>query len=459
MIPSSFRDPSGFLFQDNGRLYRQINQQYKVHFDRLMQSGLYDKLTQAGLLIPHHAAETDLARTDTAYQIIQPDIIPFISYPYEWSFSQLKDTALATLRIQKIALRHGMTLKDASAYNIQFYHGKPLLIDSLSFEVYRDGQAWIPYRQFCQHFLAPLALMALRDVRLNQLLRVHIDGIPLDLAAKLLPRRAYFKLSLLLHIFLHVRGQAQFTNRTTKQPRNQRQLSKQSLENLIDNLIAGIQSLNWQPAGGDFTWTDYYQGDSYTQTGFDHKKLLVQQFVEQAAPHTAWDLGANTGVFSRILSDKGIFTVSCDIDPGAVEINYRQMVKQQEQHLHPLLVDLTNPSPAIGWANQERDTFGDRGQPDLVMALALIHHLAISNNVPLGRIAQEFARLGRWLIVEFVPKQDKKVQQLLATREDIFTHYTPAGFEAAFEQYFEIVRAEAIHDSERRLYLMRVRDK
>ena len=186
-LDSSFRDPSGFLFIREGVLYRQVNRAYAENYARLMESGLYAKLVKAGLLIPHTEANIDPPAPELAFKVICPERVPFISYPYEWSFGQLKDAALATLSIQKRALKAGMSLKDASAYNIQFYQAKPTLIDSLSFEIYQEGEPWVAYRQFCQHFLAPLALMAYRDVRLSQLLRVYIDGIPLDLASSLLP--------------------------------------------------------------------------------------------------------------------------------------------------------------------------------------------------------------------------------------------------------------------------------
>src|SRR6185436_4959816 len=188
-LSASFRDPSGFLFSRGGILYRQVNRAYQKEYARLMESGLYEKLVKAGLLIPHVEVDQPPAVEVDALKVIQPDRVPFISYPYEWSFGQLKSAALATLSIQKRALKMGMSLKDASAYNIQFVHGKATLIDTLSFEVYEEGEPWVAYRQFCQHFLAPLALMALKDVRLNQLLRVYIDGVPLDLVSELLPTR------------------------------------------------------------------------------------------------------------------------------------------------------------------------------------------------------------------------------------------------------------------------------
>lgn len=432
-------------------MYRQINRQYQKTYDHLMQSGLYQQLTEAGLLVPHQEVEFPLA--DEAYKVIQPEEIHFISYPYEWSFSQLKAAALATLTIQKHALDHKMTLKDSSAYNLQFVDGKSVLIDTLSFECYEDGAVWTPYRQFCQHFLAPLALMHYTDVRLSQLLRVYIDGIPLDLARKLLPKRAWLRLSLLLHIYLHAESQRRYQGRILSE--SNRKTSRQALLGLIDNLELGIQKLDWKPAGT--AWADYYRDDSYSAGSFAHKTQVVAAFLEQANPEQVWDLGANTGVFSRIASQRGIPTLAWDIDPAAVEINYRQVVEQQEKNLLPLMLDLTNPSAAIGWANEERSSFMERTPVDMVFALALIHHLVIANNVPLAKAAAFFSRIGRWLIIEFVPKDDPKVQTLLATRADIFGDYTVAGFEAAFGDYFSLEGKEALQDSQRVVYLMRRR--
>jgi hypothetical protein len=436
-------------------LYRQVNRVYKDHYDQLISSGLYQRLVEAGLLIPHMEVSLDLARSDEAYKVIQPQVVGFISYPYEWSFSQLKAAALATLEVQKIALEFNMSLKDSSAYNIQFLDGRPVLIDSLSFEPYQENAPWVPYRQFCQHFLAPLALMAYKDVRLNQLSRVFIDGIPLDLAARLLPVRSYFNLSLLFHIHLHAKSQQHFKDRTVSRTATRRGMSRLALLGLVDNLESGVKKLRWNPEKTD--WSHYYQDDSYSAEGIKHKQQLVADFIRVANPQTVWDLGANTGIFSRIASRQAIPTIAWDIDPGAVDINFRQITQDGETNLLPLLLDLTNPSPAIGWNTRERLSFGERGPADLILALALIHHLVILNNTPLDMVAGFLAGLCRWLIIEFVPKHDPKVQKLLATRDDIFPGYTRPGFEAAFTHYFTIERAELISDSSRILYFMRVK--
>ena len=206
-LAGSFRDPSGFVFERQGELYRQVNVIHAEHYDHLVASGLYDHLVRSGLLIPHQEVEIPASEPTRAYRVLKPERIDFVSYPYEWSFGQLRDAARVTIKAQAAALDHGMSLRDASAYNIQFQRGHPLLIDTLSFEKLPEGSPWVAYRQFCQHFLAPLALMSHRDVRLGQLLRIHLDGIPLDLAVRLLPWRTRLRPSLLLHLFLHARSQ------------------------------------------------------------------------------------------------------------------------------------------------------------------------------------------------------------------------------------------------------------
>jgi hypothetical protein len=453
-LPSSFRDPSGFVFWQDGAVYRQINTIYREDYDRLMMSGLHKVLVEEGLVVPHEEVALRSSAPQLAYKVIRPEQIPFVSYPYEWSFSQLKDAALTTLSVQKKALEFGMSLKDCSVYNVQFTKGKPVFIDTLSFEKYREGSPWVAYRQFCQHFLAPLALMSRRDIRLGQLFRNHLDGIPLDLASKLLPRRTRFSFSLLSHIHLHARTQTRYADKQidTSRPK----LSRLGFTGIINSLESGVRSLKWNPGGTE--WGDYYQDTNYSAGAFQHKKQTVADFLEAIHPSSVWDLGANTGIFSRIASDKAIQTISFDIDPAAVEKNYLECRRRNETNILPLLSDLTNPSPGIGWQNQERMSLAERGPADVVLALALIHHLAISNNTPFAKIAEFFASICDSLIVEFVPKSDSQVQRLLATREDIFVDYTQQAFESEFARRFVVERSQPITGSERILYLMRRRE-
>ena len=455
-VAGSFRDPGGFVFIVDGVVHRQVNERARDDYDLLHTSGLYDALVERRLLVAHEEVDVPAPRPG-AYRVIRPQQIPFVSYPYEWCFGQLKDAALATLDIQLLALDHGMTLRDASAYNIQFLEGRPVLIDTLSFGPRRDGEPWVAYRQFCQHFLAPLALMALVDVRLGQLARVHIDGIPLDLASTLLPGATRLRPGLGVHIHAHARSQQRPAGDASRgrSPPPAKAVSDRALRGLVDNLRATVSRLEWWPPATE--WRDYYAGDSYSEEAFARKGELVAAMVERVAPRSVWDLGANTGHFSRIAAAGGAHTVAFDIDPAAVQLGYDEVKKHGDTRILPLVLDLTNPSPAIGWANAERATLAQRGPVDLVLALALIHHLAISNNVPLGRIAAYFAELAPALVIEFVPKSDAKVRTLLASREDIFDDYTQDGFEAAFSALYDIEDRQPVPGSERTLYLLRRR--
>ena len=451
-LPSSFRDPSGYVFTRKGETFRHVSRKYKEQYDCLIDSGLYDALIQLGLLVRHEEVDLDDNAATDAYKILKPELIPFMSYPYEWSFSQLKDAALTTLAIQRNSLAFGMTLKDCSAYNIQFFHGRPILIDTLSFEKYQEGEPWVAYQQFCRHFLAPLALMRYSHVGMGQLSRIHIDGIPLDLAHSLLPMRTRLKPSLQIHIHLHSRFQQKYADRIDAKTNRKKSLRLRGLLGLIDSLESAIKKLRWRQDATE--WGDYDEDDSYTPDALQDKMEVIRQFLLEANPKTVWDMGANTGMFSRLASDMGVRTIAFDKDPSAVERNYHTLVSRKETHLLPLLVDLTNPSPRIGWANRERMDLLERGPTDMLFALALIHHLAISENVPLGMIAEFFRKLCTWTVIEFVPKSDKKVERLLATRDDIFADYTQQNFEDEFETFFEILSVRKIVDSERTLYLM-----
>jgi len=413
-------------------------------YRHLMESGLYRTLVEAELLLPHEELEEGL---------LLPEQLSFVSYPYEWSFSEWKDAALTTLAIQLQALDYGMSLKDASTFNIQFHRGKPMLIDTLSFETYSEGKPWVAYRQFCEHFLAPLALMAYSDIRLGSLLRTYLDGVPLGLAAKLLPWRARLNLPLLAHLHVQARLQTTHTQSTKKEEGGH--ISKEGFRALLESLQSAVVGLQWEPGGT--VWGDYYEGTNYTETAMGAKETLVASFLDQIAPvKNLWDFGANDARFSRLASERGIETVAFDVDPTAVEKGYREVKRRKETHLLPLLLDLTNPSPDQGWAHQERLSLYSRGPAEAGMALALVHHLAIGNNVPLARIAEFFAQASkRWLIIEFVPKEDSQTQRLLEYRPDIFPDYHLDGFEAAFTPYWQIIRQETIPQTKRTLYLLR----
>jgi hypothetical protein len=453
LVAASFRDPHGFVFRRSSVLYRQVNEVHRPHFDRFIESGLYSLLVADDLLVAHEDVDLSLAAAPDAYRIIRPEEIPFISFPYEWSFSMLRDTALAMLRIQELALDHGMSLRDATAYNLTFHKGRPQFIDTTSFEILPEGRPWVAYRQFCQHFVAPLALMSLRDARLGQLSRLYIDGVPLDLASALLPARARAKPGVALHIRMHSKSQRRHEADDAAGSGKTRSFSANAFRGMIASLRKTIERLD-QPAGAS-AWRKYYhESDHYSAEAAERKEALVRAWIDEVGPRTVWDLGANTGRFARLASRVGIDTLALDVDPFCVDEAYRTAWAESDEHLLPLVQDLTNPSTGIGWEGRERPALEDRGPADMVLALALIHHLAIANNLPLTSVLDELARLGRWVIAEFVPKDDPKVQLLMQNREDVFSEYTMERFETVAGARFRIQHRAPVTDSGRTLYLL-----
>ncbi|MFN2398095.1 MAG: class I SAM-dependent methyltransferase [Gemmatimonadaceae bacterium] len=454
-VQGSFRDPSGFLYRRNGVLYRQVNAGFREQFEALNSSGLYAELTADSLLIRHRQVDPALRATPEAHAVLEPEIVKFISYPYEWCFGQLKDAALLTLELQLRALKRNMVLRDASAFNVQFRDGSPIFIDTLSFEQYVEGEPWGAYKQFCEHFLAPLAIMSGRDIRLGQTFRDFIDGIPLDFASHLLPTRSWFRTGLLLHLHLHARAQRKYADAKVSAVARGRKLSRLQLTRLIDSLRSAVDDLSWRAAGTE--WADYVHNHNYSPRAVESKQGIVAQFLSRTKAALAWDMGANTGIFSRIARRTASCVVAMDMDPAAVQLNYEQVKAQHETGILPLIMDARNPAPALGWDHRERMSLAERGPADVVLALALVHHLAIGNNVPLNLVAGWLARLARVLIIEFVPKNDSQTARLLANRPDVFPHYTQEGFEQAFAHLFELEDARRVEDSERVIYRMRAK--
>lgn len=453
-VAGSFRDPAGFMFRRGGIFHRHVTPVGLPSYRQMMSSGLYAALVSQHVLIPHDDIGPDPGQVGT---VLLPRQVPMISYPYEWSLSQLRDAALVTLQAQRLALRFGMTLKDASAYNVQFVDGRPALIDTLSFAPH-DGGPWVAYRQFCQHFYGPLLLGATRDVRLLGLTRQFIDGVPLGLVSRLLSPFSYLRPGALLHVHLHARAESALARGTPHASGTPRAASSgdSRVEALVGSLERGVNGVSWSSRS---VWSEYYaERESYAAEAFIHKARVVGEWLERSRPGVVWDLGANTGHFSRMAAAGGAATVAFDSDAACIDALYREGRRESgPSRILPLVLDLTNPSSAMGWAHQERLNLESRGPADLLLVLAVIHHLAIGNNVPLPAIAGYLARLGRRAIIEFVPKSDSMVQGMLKSRADIFTHYDEAGFEQAFGRVFTIDERVALTPSSRSLYLMSAR--
>lgn len=444
--PASFRDPSGFIYEKDGTVYRFVSSVYQPHYDQLQSSGLAAELIKQHLLLPlTEINENHTGRTDW-YKTLQPQQIPFISYAWEWSFEQLKDAALTTLSICKASLKKGMILKDASHTNIQFVDGKAKLIDTLSFEKYEEGEAWIAYRQFCECFLNPLLLASHKEVEVHKLLLSYPDGVPALLTAKLLP----FKTRLNPVVYLHVHLHAKLSGRkTAKETNSSRKVSLKNIEQIIQSLYDCISGLSLPSK--TTTWNNYYEETILSAEYLSEKKKLVSSLLEQMTYNTVIDLGANEGEFS-LLCKKEAFIVSTDFDSACINSLYISLKKQKQKNILPLVVDLTYPSPALGWMNNERPAFFNRKKFDTGFALALIHHLAIAKNLSFEQLAVFFADTCTQLLIEFVPKEDPKVKEMLTWREDIFGTYTEEYFETVFEKYFKLKNKIPVPGSVRVLY-------
>ena len=447
--PSSFRDPSGFVFEKEGTIYRQVNVLFREHFDYFTNSGCYTHLVKNGLLIPHEQINQNLTGDSAWYTTLKPEQIPFISYPYEWSFEMLKDAALLTLRLTKEALHFGMILKDATPYNIQWYDGRLRFIDTLSFEKYEEVP-WIAYRQFCENFLGPLLIMHYTKIPLHQLQLAWPDGIPLVVIKSLLPGRSIFSFHTYLHIYLHekivARGRGHYKD-TQKFPRKKLVNLISSLELLVNKLIFNAN---------ESSWSGYYEEASLRNNYLEEKKNIINRWLDRLETiNTAADLGSNKGEFSRLVAAKGIYTIATDYDPYCINDLYKSIKDSREKKILPLIVDLANPTPSIGFNNTERSSFHNRLDADLVLALALIHHLAIAKNIPLEKIAGIFHQTSRHLIIEFIPKEDVKIKIMLQQKKDIYPGYSEENFVASFSNFFSIVEKQTIPGSLRTLYLMK----
>jgi hypothetical protein len=448
--PASYRDPSGFIFEKDGIFYRQVNTVFKEHFEFFLSSGCYKHLTEKKLLISHDEIKENLSGGENWFTTLKPEQLQYISYPYEWSFDMLKDAALLTLQLMKESISFGLILKDATSYNIQWHSGRMIFIDTLSFEKYDETKPWIAYRQFCECFLGPLLLTHYSKQSLQNLLLAWPEGIPLSVTRSLLPFHSRFSLFTYLHIHLHEK----LTRPGNKTKQQSTAFSKTKMLNLVNSLESVTKNL--KAPSSKTNWSDYYEEAEQRGDYVKKKKAIIEKWLgEINSIKTAVDLGANDGYFSELVSSKNIFTIAPEADAVCVNNLYLQCREKKNSSIHPLIIDLTNPSPAIGVNNKERNSFISRTKTDLALALALIHHLCIGKNMSFAQCAELFGSISKQLIIEFVPKQDTKTQLLLQNKKDIYTSYSIEEFEKVFSSVFIIEKKEPISGTERVLYLMK----
>ncbi len=451
-ITSSFRDPSGFVYADGDNIRRVINPIYFKQYDVLTKSGLFADLFAKKYLIPH----TEISRDESQIQL-EAEKIPFISYPYEWSFLQYKHAALLTLKLQKFCLKHNFTLKDASAFNITFHNGKPIFIDTLSFDFYEENAPWKAYKQFIMHFLGPLVLTKYYGHDFLKTLASEIDGIPLKKLSKLLPAKTYLNPTLFTNVHLLAKYDHKYSQSQKVTTKN---ISKSAQLTLLDSLYNYIKDLKVNSAT---EWDDYYNQLNYNDQAYRVKKEYVKNWFVGIAGTSVIDIGGNDGTFAREL-DGANFIVAADIDPNAVEQNYRKIIANSERHILPLVADVLNPAAGYGFNNAERFSLIDRVSKQHFsgcLALAVIHHITLSGNIPFNMSAQFFAKMAPNLLIEFPARDDSWVQFLLDSKRDARSHfdfYNETAFEQAYSEYFTIESKFPIEGSARILYAMKVRN-
>jgi hypothetical protein len=452
--PGSFRDRNGAVFYRDGQILRGISAKALANWQALSTSPFFRERMEAGSIVRTERLEDSLDdRADRWAAVLRHEAVPFISYPYEWTFGMLRDAALLHLDLMLAALPAGLILKDSSAYNVQWTGAHPVFIDIPSFEVLHNGEPWVGYRQFCELFLYPLFLQAYKGVDYRPWLRGQIDGIPAGGLRPLLSARDLVRPGVLLHVV----AQDSLQRRYAGKPQGVRSsiakagFDKQFIVRNVEGLRKIVSGL--KPGGSKTVWADYHRTHSYDTAEFEAKC----DFVRKAAGHRhwrlAWDLGCNTGTFSRIVAEHADHVVAMDGDWMAIEHLYQEQKSRSDgRQILPLVVNLSDPSPAQGWRGMERRSLPDRGRPELTLCLALIHHIVISANIPMRDFVGWLAGLGTSLVIEFVSREDEMVQTLLANKDDQYGDYHQAGFEACLAEHYEIRSSQSLKNGKRYIY-------
>jgi ribosomal protein L11 methylase PrmA len=451
----SFRDPGGKIYALSGEIYRAVMAKAANDFVAFRQSGLLDKMMERGKLVSTSEVDAKLLANSGVDPslVLHHQRVPFISYPYEWSFPLLKSAALLHLDVHVEALRGGFALTDSTAYNVQFNGVDPVFIDVLSFRKYVDGEIWAGHRQFCEQFLNPLLLRAYFGVPHNNWFRGNLEGIETSMLARLMPWWRNLSFNVLTHVTMQARLQsaAMVDNGKSVAKAKTVKLPKLNFERMLLGLRDWISGL--QPKDtGQTVWQNYAENTTYDTDEQKAKKRFVAEFCGKVKPKQLWDIGCNTGDYSEVALQSGAGQViGFDFDQGALERAYARARAKKLRFL-PLYQDGANPSPNQGWANAERKSVISRGGADAMVALAYEHHLAIGRNIPLPGVVDALTSLAPRGVIEFVQKKDPTVQQLLALREDIFADYTPEVFESSLLSKARIVKKETVSAAGRTLY-------
>ena len=464
--PGSFRDRDSRVVVAPDAVYRALSGTGAEDWQALKESSLLERLHSEGTLVGTEQVDAD-ALGDAAAEILpegtetvlRHERLPFVSYPYEWTFSMLREAALLTLDLELACLEEGLTLKDATPYNVQFRGADPVFIDVGSFERLREGEAWAGYRQFCMLFLYPLLLTAYKDIPFQPWLRGSIDGITPSEAVRFFNFRDRFRRGVLTHVALHARLERRYEDRAggeVKEETKKAGFKPELIKANVQRMHKLVSRLSWK--AGDTAWTNYRKECTYTDDDADRKAAFVREAAAAAPPGLTWDMGCNDGAYSRIAAESSDYVVAFDLDQATVDALYRSLRSDGESRILPLVANLADPSPGLGWRGLERRTLEDRGTPDLVLALALVHHVSITANVPLAEFLDWLRELGSTVVIEFPKRNDPMVERLLSgKREGSNADYEQETFERLLAERFEVERSETLPSELRVLYLARPR--
>jgi SAM-dependent methyltransferase len=458
--PGSYRDRNGRVFYAGGAVYRGLSSRALGDWESFAASRFFRQACQEGRIVATERiaadSEIDGVTANEWAAVLKHQRIPFVSYPYEWSFGMLKDAAVLQLELLAAALEEDFQLKDGSAYNIQWLGSRPVFIDIPSFERLLEGEPWAGYQQFCQTMLFPLFLQAYKNTSYHPWLRGCLEGIEPGQCKNLMSWRDLFRSGVLSHVFLHAKLQTNYagTARNVKADLRSAGFGKGLIQANVRGLLKTVRGLNWKQSSS--VWADYATNNTYTDADQQLKEQFVRSVVSARRRGLAWDIGCNTGNYSRIAAENSDYVVAMDSDHLAVERLYQSLKAEKHEAILPLVCNLADASPNLGWRGLERKALAERGRPDLTLCLALIHHIVIGANIPLREFILWLASLGTDLVIEFVSKDDPMVKTLLRNKRDDYSDYSIEFFERCLGESFHVARREMIAGSTRTLYHARM---
>lgn len=461
----SFKDPSGRVYlvgdrTDRRRVVRGLTATTAATVERLLAEPLFQRMLADGdvantqVLCPDDPVAAAVMDRGWA-SVLEHEAVDFPTWPYEWPFGMLKDAALLQLRLLEQCVRAGWMLKDATPFNIQWVGNRPVFIDIPSFVPREDGEYWQGYRQFCSMFLIPLMLTAHLRIPYQPLLRSCLEGVPPEVATRYFRGLQRFKRGVPSHVWFpsKVEGWMRTRDGASRSSSSTRRQSETSLLALLDGLARLVTGLSYRPAAPS-DWSRYSETHSYTQSDLERKKAFVEEHTRACHPHLLWDLGANTGTFSRIAAQHSGIVIAVDGDHAASDVLYRETREGRERNIIPLVMDLANPSPGQGWAGHERAPFLGRRSPDMALCLALIHHLRVTANVPVSLLVNWLRSLDATVIVEFIKREDEMFAKLAENKREDYADYTLENFQSEADKYFTVRDSVELKAGKRVLFLL-----